>query len=273
MANIQTSTGTTINLVRTGPRGSQLVVLVHAVGVDLTYWGTQIPALSATYDVIAYDLPGHGQSTATSGDFAFDRAAATLAAVIRQADAGPAHVVGLSVGGMIAQTLALSQPDLIASLVLIDTISTFSDAARATLRDRARLVREQGMQSILQQTLERWFTPTFAARRPDMLDRTAKTLLGGDPAVHAAMWEMIATLDVAPHLSTLTCPTLVLVGEHDPTTPPAAARAIAGHIPGAEFHIIPSASHMAPIEAPEAVTGHLRTFLAGTDDLKTRSIR
>jgi 3-oxoadipate enol-lactonase len=256
----QNSSG--INSIRTGKRGAPPVVLVHAVGVDLTYWGDQIEMLQASHDVIAYDLPGHGTSSRPANGFSFADAANVLGTVIGDADAGPAHIVGLSVGGMIAQYLALSRPDLVRSLILVDTISTFPDAVRAALVDRARLTRSEGMAAILKQTLERWFTEDFARRRPDVIDRVAKTLLAGDPEIHAGMWEMIATLDTAPRLSSLDKPTLVIAGEHDPTTPVAASRAIVERIPGAALHIVPGASHMAPLEKPALVNELLQRFLA-----------
>jgi 3-oxoadipate enol-lactonase len=251
-----------LNSIRTGQRGAPLVVLIHAVGVDLTYWGDQIEMLQASYDVVAYDLPGHGGSAKPAKGFGFADAVATLTQVITDAAAGPAHIIGLSVGGMIAQNFALARPDLVRSLVLVDTISTFPDTVRTAFHDRAKLTRSGGMGAILQQTLERWFTADFIKRRPDVVDRTTKTLLADDPEIHAAMWEMIATLDTAPRLPTIDKPTLVVVGEHDPSTPVAAARAIAERIPGAVLHIVPDASHMAPLEKPSQVNDILQGFLA-----------
>lgn len=253
----------TLNRIRTGPAGAPLVVLVHAVALDLTYWDPQIGALAEGHDVVAYDLAGHGASAPPGLPLTFDEAARDLARVISEANAGPACVVGLSLGGMIAQTLALARPDLVQALCLMDTVSTFADAARAAVRGRAEQVRAGGMEAIVGPTLERWFTPDFAARRPDVLDRVRKTLRAADPQVHAAMWDMISTLDMAPRLAEIDKPTLVMVGALDPTTPVAASEAIAGGIAGARLEIIPSASHMAPLERPEEVNRHLLSFLAG----------
>lgn len=256
------SRASNIHLVRTGQRGRPLVVLIHAVGVDLTYWGEQIEALATSYDVIAYDLPGHGRSEKPEEGFGFAEAVATLSQVIEGAEAGPAHLVGLSVGGMIAQHLVLARPDLVSSLSLIDSISTFPDQVRTALRERARLTRAEGMGAILQPTIERWFTEDFAARRPDVIERVTRTLLADDSEVHAGMWEMIATLDTAPRLSSVAKPALVMVGEHDPTTPVAASRLMADSIPGATLHVIAGASHMAPLEKPAEINRILTDFLA-----------
>ncbi|UJX46696.1 alpha/beta fold hydrolase [Xanthobacter sp. YC-JY1] len=256
-------TAPTLHQVRAGRRGAPLLVLIHAVALDLTYWDRQFGALAESFDVIAYDLAGHGASPAPGLPFGFDDAAEDLARVIETAGAGPACVVGLSVGGMIAQTLALARPDLVRALCLMDTVSTFAEAGREAVRGRAAQVRAGGMEAIVAPTLERWFTPSFAARRPDVLDRVAKTLRAADPDVHAAMWDMISTLDVAPRLTEIDRPTLVMVGEKDLTTPVAASEVIARGIPGARLEIIPDASHMAPLEAPEEVNRHLLGFLNG----------
>src|ERR1700722_17725822 len=250
--------GSGIHSVRTGRRGAPLVVLVHAVGVDLTYWGDQIEMLQTFCDVVAYDLPGHGGSARPAKGFGFADAVATLTKVIADADAGPAHIIGLSVGGMIAQNLALARPDLVRSLALVDTTSTFPDAVRTALLHRARLTRAEGRGASLTQTLERWFTGDFIKRRPDVIDRVTKTLLADDPEIHAGMWEMIATLDTTARLASVDRPALVMGGEHDPSTTVAAARTIAEHLPGAVLHIIPDASHMTPLEKPSLVNDILQ---------------
>lgn len=250
-----------INMVRTGPRGGAPVVLIHPVGLDLSYWGGQIEALCDTYDVVAFDLPGHGRTPGSPADWTLDAAAGCLEQVIQLTGSGGAHLVGLSVGGMIAQALTLAKPGLVRSLTLIDTAAAFAEEGRSAMRTRAGMAREGGMQAVLRTTIERWFTPDTEARRPDLIDRVSKTLLADDPLVHAAMWDMISALDLVPQLHRITCPTLVLVGEFDPSSPPAAARVLRDNIAGAQMHVIPQASHMAPLEKPDAINAHLTRFL------------
>ena len=88
-----------------------------------------------------------------------------------------------------------------------------------------------------------------------------KTLLADDPLVHAAMWDMISALDLVAQLPRIRCPTLILVGEHDPSSPPSAARVLQENIAGAEMHVIPDASHMAPLEQPDVINAYLLDFL------------
>jgi 3-oxoadipate enol-lactonase len=251
-----------INLVRTGPRGGTPVILIHPVGLELSYWGMQIEALRGAHDVVAFDLPGHGRTPGSPADWTLGKAARVLEQVIRSTGSGAAHLVGLSVGGMIAQALTLAQPGLVRSLTLIDTAAAFAEEGRAAMRGRAKAAREAGMQAVLRTTIERWFTPETEKARPDLIDRVAKTLLADDPQVHAAMWDMISAVDLVPQLHRITCPTLILVGEFDPSSPLAAARVLQENIAGAQMHVIAQASHMAPLEKPAEVNAHLVRFLA-----------
>ena len=115
---------------------------------------------------------------------------------------------------------------------------------------------------MLQESLDRWYTPEFRARRPDFIDRVSKTILAGDPEVQAATWDIIAGLETQHRLAALTCPTLVLVGAQDPSTTPAAAHLIAQQVSGAEVQVIAGASHMATSEKPEEVNAYLSEFFA-----------
>lgn len=251
-----------LNVVRTGDTRKPLVVFVHAIGLDLTYWSAQIEALARNYDVVAYDLRGHGRSSTPMKGYDFPTLRDDLASVIAHTGKSEAHVVGLSVGGMIAQWLALSMPAILRSLVLVDTAADFSNVVRGSLRERAQTTRFAGMGAVLQSTLDRWFTPEFAFHRPDILDRVSKSLLANNKDVHAAMWDTIASLETAPRLSTIRTPTLVIVGEKDLSTPVTAAETIVQQIPNAELCVVTNSSHMTPLEAPELVNRKLLDFLS-----------
>ncbi len=251
----------TLNWICTGPPDAPTVVFLHAVGYDLTYWDRQIEALSPAYRVVAFDLPGHGRSPGRAEDWSFGYAVAAVSRLIEAISPKPVHLVGISFGGMIAQATVLARPDLFRSLTLIGTAASFPEPARVAMRARAELTRSGGMQAVLPSSLDRWFTPQTRLRRPDLIDRVAKTMLADDPAVHAAIWELIATFDVHDRLSEIHCPTLVMVGELDPSTPPAAATALADAISGARVVLLPNTSHMANLESSEAVNVELRRFL------------
>jgi len=255
-----------LNWVRTSSDLPETVVLIHAVGQDLTYWDRQIEALQGRYNVVAFDLPGHGRSSGAPEDWSFDYAAALVAKLIEEVSAKPVHLVGISFGGMIAQVITLTRPGLVRSLTLIGTASHFPEVVRDGMRARAKTARAGGMAAVLQSSLERWFTPETRTQRPDIVDRITKTLLGNDPATHAAIWDVISKLDIHTRLGEIRCPTLILVGERDPSTPPSVAYGLLEAIPSAKITVIPDASHIVTVEAPAAVNDALEEFLNALED-------
>lgn len=163
---------------------------------------------------------------------------------------------------MIAQSLALAHPGRVRSLCLIGTASTFPDAARAGMIARAEAVEQGGMAAVLPSSLQRWFTERTRSGKPELIARVTRTLLADDPAVHAAMWRAIAAFGVHERLADIDCPTLVLVGDQDPSTPPAMSAALAEGIPNARMVVLADTSHIAMLESPAAVNEQLLGFLA-----------
>ena len=254
---------TSLNWVHTGQSEKATVVFIHAIGLDLTYWDRQIDALRSNFRVVAFDLPGHGRSHGDAEWWSFDNAVAKTSSLIEAASARPVHLVGISFGGMIAQSVALARPELVHSLSLLGTACTFPPQAREGMRARAKSTREGGMEAVLASTLDRWFTPDTKLSRPDLIDRVAKTLLADDPMVHAAIWEKIADFDVHDRLGEIGCPALVLVGENDLSTPPSSASVLANGIRDSRMAVIPNSAHMISVESPDAVNLELGRFLRG----------
>ena len=262
MPIFETSSGLSINYVRTGPANAPPLVFLHALGLDLTWWDHQVAGFGHDHDVIAIDLPGHGLSGRFNGPPTFDGMAQATADVLDHLGAGPAHVVGLSVGGMTAQTLAVTKPGLVRSLTLVATSCTFPEPVRELIRERARITRAGGMAAIAPQHVERWFPAPFRARRPDVPDRAAKLLLQQDPELHASLWDMVAALELKKRLQHLDIPTMVIAGAEDVSASPAAGQLIADQIAGAILQVMPGCGHFPAVEdAPEFNT-RLRHFLS-----------
>lgn len=255
---------THIHQVRTGPRGEPPIIFVHPVGLDLTYWGAQFEALHASHDLIAYDLPGNGDSPGTPVGWSLDSAVEVLASVVAMARSERVTLVGHSIGGMIAQGFALAHPEAMQALVLIGTAASFPEEQRRFARHRAATARHEGLAPIIPPTLERWFTPETRTQRPDILDRVVKSIRANDPAIYAAMWDMIASLNLAPRLAEINCPTLIMTGDQDPICPPGVAQAMHASITGSQWAIIPNAAHMCTLEQPGFINDCLARFLRGT---------
>ncbi len=260
-----------INVARAGTRGGPPILLLHPVGLDLTWWGEQFAGLVDHHDVLAIDMPGHGLSSPLEGKPTFERLVSVSEQVLDARDGGPAHVVGVSIGGMLAQHLALRRPDLVRTLTLVATLCTFPESVRQALRDRARVARSQGMAKIAELSNERWFPPAFRERRPDVLDRATRSLLAQDAQFHASIWEMIAELNLAEKLPLIACPTLVVAGAEDINAPVGAAETIAGLVRGARLEVMAGVGHFPPFEAPGAFNALLIGFLSEQRPFRTPS--
>lgn len=257
----QDQPGSKLHTIRTGPRGASPVLLIHPLGLDLTFWDQQIAALCDEFDVIAFDLPGNGASAGHAQDWEFEKVVESIAQVVREAEAHAVHVVGISIGSMIAQGFALKYSRIVRSLTLIGSAATFSPEARQYLNGMAELVMTGGMESIIASSMPYWFSAATRSRRPDLLDRTAKTLLRNSPAMHAAMWKMVARFDLEAELLRVACPTLIVVGAEDVSTPPELSAELAKLITDSELHVLPGGAHMLPAENPSAVNETLVRFL------------
>ena len=239
-----------------------LVVLLHPVGLDGSFWGGLPAALRGARRVLCLDLAGHGASPRVMRPRPIEDYADDVARAIEEAGGGGAAVVGLSFGGMVAQVLALRHPALVAALVPCGCGGDFPESVRPILQERGLAAERDGMSAIVDATIERWFTEPF--RRDAAVARVRQRLLSDDVAGWSAGWHAIAGLAATPLLGSVRVPTLVIAGEKDVATPPAMAEAtVARAIPGARFVVLPGAPHMMQIESAAAFTAAVSGFLLG----------
>lgn len=241
----------------TGP----LVVLLHPIGLDNSFWGPLPAALAAAgRRVLRLDTAGHGRSPAVARPRPIEAYADDVAAAIAREGEAPAALLGLSFGGMIAQMVAVRHPQRVAALALCGCGGGFDTGPRPMLQERGLAAERGGMVPVLEATIERWFTEPF--RGDPAVARVRERLLADDVAGWSAGWHAIAGFDARPHHHAIAVPTLVIGGERDVATPPAAAQALAGGIPGARLVLLPGAPHMMQVETPEAFTAAAAGFLA-----------
>jgi len=243
-----------------GPVGAPVLVLSHAMGASLAMWDQQVARLSADFRLLRYDQRGHGASSVPAGPYQIGDLGRDLVRLLDRLGLGRVSFCGLSLGGMVGLWLAANAPERLDRLVVCCA------AARMVRPDdyaaRARQVRTQGMASIADAVIGRWFTPAFAARRPETVAAIRTILLSTPPEGYAATCEALAGMDLRDDLPRIAAATLVVAAADDQSTPPEQSRQLAGRIPGAKFVLVPGASHLANVEQPDAVTDQIRGHLA-----------
>jgi len=255
--------GLAVHVQVEGPEGAPTVLLLHSLGTSLHVWDEQARALARRFRVVRPDLRGHGLTAVPLGPYAIDEMARDVLAVIDALGVEHAHVAGLSIGGLVAQSLASQAAERVASLVLCDTAMAIPPPDM--WRERARIARTQGLEPLAEPVMARWVTPGFmdqpaAAGLRAMLLRTA-------PEGYAGAAEAIAAADLAAATKRLRQPTLILVGERDEATPRSSAEALREAIPGARLEILPHAAHIPTVETPGIVTEAIERFLASLPPL------
>src|SRR6185312_8527133 len=160
---------------------------------------------------------------------------------------GPVDLFGLSMGGCVAQQVALDRPDLVRRLALADTTASYGPDREASWEERAVSAETSARTALLDFQLPRWFTESFRASEPGECARVAQIFVDTDAAVHAACCRALGGFDVTDRLDEIHAPTLVFVGEADYATPPSMARDLAAGIPGARLEIVPDAGHFSAV--------------------------
>ncbi|MBY4946360.1 3-oxoadipate enol-lactonase [Cupriavidus respiraculi] len=244
------------------------VILSHALGADHTLWDATAAHLAGRYRVLRYDIRGHGKSGAPVGPYTMTRLADDVVALMDALEVPQAHFVGLSLGGMIGQTLGVRHPERLLSLTLADTTRRTPMEAHPMWHERIGHAEAHGMAGVVDGALQRWLTAPWRASHPGEVERIRRMVLA--TPVHGYVGACLAILeyDLDQAIGRIHCPTLVVVGEQDQGTPVAEAEAIASAIPGARLEIVPEAAHLPPVEQParfgEILDGFLGRAACGT---------
>jgi 3-oxoadipate enol-lactonase len=257
-----TANGINIHYTLNGAASAPVVTLSHSLATDLRMWEPQAGPLAARYRVLRFDTRGHGGTDAPAEAYTLEQLAEDARQLLLALGVQRTHFIGLSMGGMIGQVLALTHPELLRSLVLCDTSSRIPAEARPMWDERIRVAGSEGMEPHVEPTIGRWFTPPFAAAHPEVLAPVRSMIRETPPKGYAGCCHAIKALDLTDRLSSIRVPTLIIVGEDDLGTPVAASRAIHERIPGSQLVILKSASHLSNIEQAEAFTEAVLAFLA-----------
>jgi (E)-2-((N-methylformamido)methylene)succinate hydrolase len=237
------------------------IVLIHGVGLDHTMWNQLLPGLGDRR-VVTYDLLGHGCAAPLPPGSDLSTLVEQLHSVC-DAEPSPVDVVGFSLGALIAQGFALSYPGRVRRLILVSGVFNRSNSERSAILQRVGDVREGGYLSNVAIAIDRWFAPEFAAAHPDLLAAVTERMMNNDVASYANAYEIFATADeeLAAQVHRITCPTLVVTGEHDPRSTPAMSHALATTVANGRAVVLPGARHLTPLELPHALANLITTFV------------
>ncbi len=245
-----------------GPSGAPVVALTHPLGVTLALWDDHVAALAKRFRILRYDVRGHGGSDVPPGPYTLEQMVDDLFDLLDSLAITETHFVGVSMGGLIGMTAALMRPSRIKSLVLCDTTACYGPGVRPMWEDRIRVAESEGMTSpLVDRTMAIWFTEGFRRRQPETVERIAAMLRKSDPHGYAAAIRAIDFVDLTERIRAIRCPTLVVVGDQDPGTPPAMARVLHERIAGSKLLVIPDAMHCAVVEHSERFLAALADFL------------
>ena len=239
------------------------LIFSHSLGCRKEMWQPQFDAFEKKYRVLRYDTRGHGDSDAPSGPYSLEMLAQDVKSLCAALDIEKCHFVGLSMGGMVGQMLALDVPELLLSLTLANTSSFYGPAALPLWTARSQTALCEGMEALVKGSLERWFTPAFRAANPAAMQFAARWLREANPQGYAACCMALAALDTTNRLHRINVPVLVIAGADDVATPPALAETIHAHVPGSRLVVLKNAAHISSIEQAEAFNRSLEEFLNG----------
>ena len=256
-----TANGIGIRYELEGPESAPVVAMSHSLAANVGMWEDQMPILGE-YRVLRYDTRGHGGTDAPEGDYTLDQLADDLFALLDALAIDRAHFVGLSMGGMIGQTAALKDPSRFLSLSLCDTSSRVPGEGRALWSERMETARSQGMEALVESTIDRWFSRTFQIEEPDRVERVREMIRTTPVAGYCGCCAAIRELDLTDRISAIRLPTLLIVGEDDPGTPVAAHEVIRDRIEGSRLVVIKDALHFSNVEQTDLFNDTLAAFLA-----------
>ena len=249
-----------------GPEAAPVLVLIHGLGLNRNVWQWHLPALSAHYRILSYDLFGHGDSVAPPVTPSLTLFSEQLQDLLNALDIETCAIAGFSLGGMINRRFAMDYPDRLDALAILNSPHERNPEAQRLVEERAAKTEEGGPGATLDTTLDRWFTPDFLVSHPEIIAMVRQWVLANNPVSYAQCRQVLAhgVIELIRPAPPITHPTLVMTCENDSGSTPAMSHAIATEIPGAQTLIVPGLQHMGLAEAPDRFTGPLLEFLDKT---------
>lgn len=241
-----------------GAATAPTLLFINSIGTTRELWARQVPRLSKSFRVITYDARGHGYSQVTAGGYTIAQLGRDALAILDHAGAESAHVCGISLGGITAMWMAIHAPRRITSLVLANTAARIGSVEMWT--ERIAFVQKQGMATLADLTMPRWFTDEFRAREPQTVEQFRAMVAACPKQGYLSCCAALRDEDLREAIGGIRCPVLCIAGSADPATPPEALRFIHERIAGSRMALL-DAAHLTNVEQHEAFNAELLHFL------------
>ncbi|MGM0645237.1 MAG: alpha/beta fold hydrolase [Thermodesulfobacteriota bacterium] len=248
-----------------GPKTAPVVLLSHCLAGNRDLWRPQVEALRKDYQVVCYDIRGHGESEVVPAPYAMSDLAQDVIGLLDALGLERVHFVGLSLGGMIGQVLGASFPERFRTMALCDTTDAIPAAGALEWDKRAETARINGMAPLAEANLERWLSGTFRSQYPEETQRIRDMVESTPVEGFAGCCMAIRHFAMTEALPDIAVPTLLLHGEQDALMPREKAEAMQRRLPRAKVATIRDALHLSNTEQPEAFNRELLTFWDGCD--------
>jgi 3-oxoadipate enol-lactonase len=259
MQVIQTKSGVLHYRVSELVPARKTLIFINSLGSDFRIWDDVVASLGNRFNIVLHDKSGHGLSSQRAAASTIAAYASDLEALLVHLNLSQVYVCGISVGGLIAQSLYHKRPDLVRGLILSNTGLKIGNAEMWGTRIAA--IQTGGIASISDGILERWFAPQFRNGRPTELALYKNMLERTPQSGYLACCEAIRDADFTALASQIAAPVLCIAGEHDGSTPPALVESMAMHIPKARYELISGVAHLPCIEYPELYTTLVSNFV------------
>ena len=250
--------GCPIHVEVEGRADAPVLMLSNSLGTNHHMWDDQVKPFTETFRLVRYDRRGHGKSGCPEGPYTMERLGRDVLAILDGLGLERINWCGLSMGGMVGMWLGAHAPGRIDKLILSNTATYYAD--KTPWNDRIKFVRENGLAALVGPNMERWFTKDFRARSPETIARMTEMFVATPLDGYIACCEAVRDMDHREIIRTITAPTLVIAGRHDPATPVAAAEFIRSCIPGAALAVL-DAAHISNLEQPRHYADTVLGFL------------
>ena len=251
--------GISINYQIDGPEGAPWLILSNSLLTGLAMWDDQVAELSKSFRVLRYDQRGHGGTEATDGKYGFDMLTADVIALMDALSISRAHFAGISMGGMTALFLAQRHAERFDRVIACDCGPTSTPASAQQWKERIELAAANGMEALVEITVNRWFPPEFVATKAPVLDKVRGMIKATSFKGFSGCAQALSDYDLRPGLPNISRPTLLIVGTKDATL--AGIKQIKEAVPGAALVELQGAGHLSNLEQPAAFTRAIRDFI------------